>query len=324
MRGWLVVLMLAGCGDNQDVCGYHEQDDTSDVEMTGLSVDDHALNVCGSIDGGHYDGTLGVVDRDAYRVTVGGTGELLVEFTGDPELSIFDAVSVRVFDTGSPAQLLGQGGLDLTVADHGAFLAQVPPGDVDVVVEARASSDLVGSVPYRVRLLPGPSALCPHSAASPSYVEAKDGANQTGNDVALVDFTKSPAVVGDGSSPEDTQLSVHAGSAARVTGVAGSIGRGDQYLDRDTYAVTTDDTTDELAIRLDWPDTTLDMDILVLDPSTLEPIAAATRASTAAPELVFAAVRPRTRYLVWIGRFGMPPGPASEPYDVTVCGNYFY
>jgi hypothetical protein len=110
----------------------------------------------------------------------------------------------------------------------------------------------------------------------------------------------------------------------RITGIAGSIGRGDQYLDRDTYAITTDDSTNELAIRLDWPDTTVDLDVLLLDPITLSPLVQGTRASTTIHELEVVAVRPSTTYWLWVGRFAAPPGPPSEPYSVTVCGDYFF
>ena len=318
------MLSGAGCGDNRNICDYSELDDIGPLEMTGLTVGDSAQNICGAIDGGHYDPQLSIVDDDTYRVTVGGSGELLVELTGDPLLSIFDSVTVRLFDTGSPATLLAQGRLDLTVAGHTALLAKVPPGDIDVVVEARAPTDLAGSIPYRVRLVPGPSHLCPSSSDKPAYTESHDGPAMTGNDVALVDFTKEPAVVGDGSSPEQTGISLHAGDTPVIAGTLGSVGRGDQYLDRDTFALSTDDTTNELLVRLDWPDADVDLDYLVLDPDTLAPIGAATRADTIDSEFAAVAVRPRTRYLLWVGRYAQPSVGPIETYDATVCGNYFY
>ena len=283
----------------------------------GVAIGDQALNICGSVDGGHYDPQFGILDRDTYRVAVGGDGELLVEITGDPELSMF-SVYVRLFDTAAAPALLAQGQL---VAPHGAFLAKVPPGDIDVVVEARASSDIAGSLPYRVRLLPEPATICPPATGS-VYTEAHDGDDMTGNDVALVDFSKSTITPGPGTA-EATGLTIDPGLPAAITGVAGSIGRGDQYLDRDTFAVTTGEASNELAVRVDWPDTTLDLDAIVFDES-LKPLARLTRASTTEHEFQFVGVEPHTTYWLWVGRFAMPPGPASEPYNITVCGNSFY
>jgi hypothetical protein len=325
MRGWFVVVLLAGCGDNRNICDYSEHDDTGTLETTGLTVGDTGQTLCGSIDGGHFDEAVSVVDRDTYRITVGGSGELLVELTGDPDLALLGTVSVHLFDTGSPATLLAQSTLDLTVADHSAVLAKVPPGDVDVVVEARATGDLVGALPYRVRIVPAPSRLCSTEHDNLAYTESHDGDAMTGNDVALVDFTKQMAVTGDGSSPEATDISLHAGENPVIAGALGVMGRGDQYLDRDTFAFSTDDWTNELLVRLDWPDADVDVDYLVLDPDTLAVVGAATRADTLDAEFSVVAVRPNTRYLLWIGRYAQPAGAASsESYDATLCGNYFY
>jgi len=324
MRGWFIVLLVAGCGDNRNICDYSEHDDASTLETTDLTVGESGQNLCGSIDGGHFDEALSVVDRDTYRITVGGTGELLVELAGDPDLALLSSVTVRLFDNGSPATLLAQGTLDFAVSDHGALLAKVPPGDVDVVVEARATTDLAGTLPYRVRIVPAPSRFCSPTNASLAYTESHDGDDEKGNDVALVDFTKQPAVTGDGSSPEATGISLHAGDNQVIAGTLGMVGRGDQYLDRDTYAFSTDDTTNEVLVRLDWPDADVDVDYLVLDPDTLAVVGAATRADTLDAEFAVIAVRPSTRYLLWIGRYAQPPGGSSESYDATVCGNYFY
>jgi hypothetical protein len=313
---WVVLVVLAACGDNRDPCNWHERDDT---DMTGIVVGEHAVAVCGNVDGGHYDAALGIVDSDTYRLTVTGSGELLVQLTGDPDLSLFDSVSVSLFDTNPAPTLLAQGRL---ASPHGAFLAQVPPGDIDLVVTVRSHSDLMGTLPYRVRLEPDPSALCPQDPG-PIYSEQSDGADMTGNDVALVDFTKDMPISAASGTAESTELVIEPGLPDGIHGVAGSIGLGDQYLDRDTYAITTGGATNELAVRLHWPDGTLDMDAIVFD-QTLNPLAELTRASVLTDEFQFVPVEPNTTYWLWIGRFAMPPGPASEPYSATICGNYFY
>jgi hypothetical protein len=321
------VLLLAACGDNGDPCDYHEADDTgnaSSAEPTSITVGERARSVCGAIDGGHYDPVRHAVDSDAFRVTVAGSGELLVELSGD-ELGVLDEVSVRLFDTAPEPTLLAEGALAPAFADRAAFVAHVSPGDVDVVVEARAGGDLQGTLDYRVRLANDPSLACPAQQGNPRYVEARDGSDDTGNDVALVDFAQSPSFTPDPSSaPEPTDFPITAGYAYRISGVAGPGGRGDAYLDRDTYAIATDDTTNELAIRLDWPDNTVDLDYILFQPDTLAPIAVAARASTSDHEFAVVAVQPSTTYWLWVGRYAKPQGGPAADYDVTVCGRYAY
>src|SRR5438552_4561849 len=100
MRAALLVLVLAGCGDNQDPCDFHEADDLGNArtpEATGLALAGGATSVCGSIDGGHFDPAVGTVDVDSFRVTVAGSGELVVQMTADPEVSLLGEFAVRLF-----------------------------------------------------------------------------------------------------------------------------------------------------------------------------------------------------------------------------------
>ena len=56
----------------------------------------------------------------------------------------------------------------------------------------------------------------------------------------------------DTDSPESTGLSIEAGQHYLVTGTSVATSHADEYLDRDTFDIATDDSTNELAIRLDW------------------------------------------------------------------------
>src|SRR5262249_46543345 len=140
---WLV--LLAACGDNHR-CDYTETDDSSNdatAEMTAMTIGVSAQNLCGAIDGGHSTG--GVLDTDRYRVTVGGDGRLLVEIAGGDGAELLDNIEVRIFDTNAAPALLGAGTYDPRLADYGAFLADVPPGDYDVLVSGHASGALNGA-----------------------------------------------------------------------------------------------------------------------------------------------------------------------------------
>ena len=326
MRWVVLVLVLAACGDNASPCGYLETDDSGNArtaEATGLTVGGAPASVCGAVDPGHPSGAT--LDLDRYRVTSTG-GDLLVEIAGGPGTELLSALTVRVFDTKPNPRLWAEGALAPALADHGAFIADVPAGTYDLVVEATAPGQLTDSIDYRVLVDGSAAARCPARTGRADYEEAQDGAADTGNDVVSVDYAKDPwyAPTPADDAPEPTGLRFAAGTSYLVTGDAATIPQADAYLDRDTFAVATDDSTNELELRLDWATPTADLDYYLFDAATMTPVAASNVTSTMAPELQAIAVTPDTSYLLWIGRFQEPsPGP-DVPYAATVCATHFF
>lgn len=323
MRAWLVAVLVAGCGDNALPCDYVEAADPSNAttaEPTGLVVGDLAKNVCGHIDNGHYDAQLHTVDVDTYRITVGGSGELLVQLVGDDGIDLLRDVTVRVFDTAANPTLYAQGTLDLALADHAAFVTQVMPGDYDVVVSAGASGDPSGPIGYRVRIAADPSRACPTASGAPSYREAHDGAGNTDNDMVAVDFTHVPEFTQGGTAPEPTALEIVAGYAYKLAGTSAIVHHADQYLDRDSFELDTADDANELAVRLDWNGAT-DLDFIVFERSTLAAAAIANTTGTSSEFATFA-VKPSTTYWIWVGAYTGATAPTD--YGVTVCGGHFF
>ena len=326
MRAALVLIVLAACGDNQDPCHFHEVDDPGNATMpeaTGLVLDGGATSVCGSIDGGHFDPATRTVDVDEFRVTVQGSGEVLVQMTADPEASLLGDVGVSLFADAPNPRLLAEGTLRLDLADHSAFVATVPPGDIDVVVTAHASSGVEGSLDYRVRLLADPSHGCPAAHGAVSYQEAHDGPDDMGNDAVSVDFSRAPAYAAIAGTPEPTGLRIDGGLGYHLAGTAAAVPHGDPYLDRDTYVIEAGPYTNELGVRLDWSGET-DLDFVVFEADTLVPVATSTRSGTASPEFQVFAVKPGAPYWLWVGRYGVPARPDAMLYDVNVCGGGFY
>ena len=298
---------MVACGDNAKPCDYVETDDLGNgttSESTGLTIGDHALHVCGAIDTGHFDGLLGELDADSYRLTIATTGPVLAQIVGEDGVELFADMTVRFFDTAVNPRLLAEGLYDPTLADHGAFLADLAPGDYDVIVSAHASGEVSTAVPYRLRLSPMPAC---DPLTVPDYTEAHDGDANTGNDMIDVDFTQDPSFTPTPSTsdaPEPTGLELAAGQQYLITGASTNATHTDQYLDRDTFDLATDDTANELAIRLDWDSTTSDLDYLVFEAGTMTPVATSNVTSTTVHELAQFAVRPSTHHWLWIGGSG--------------------
>jgi hypothetical protein len=314
--------VLAACGDNGSPCDYTESADaTNDVtaEPTGLALGGHARHVCGAFEPGHFTSAIASADDDRYRVTVTDATPILIDVLVDEGVDVLDGVTLRFFDLATHPALLGQATYRPSLAGHGAFVITLPPGDYDLVVSADAVGELQGDpINYRLRFAAMPA--CDAATGTASYTEHDDTAGA--NDAVAVDFTKDPSFTAMAAShPETTALGIAAGHSYSIAGSLDDQPRADQYLDRDTYAITTDDTTNELAVRVDWGSATSDLDYLVFEADTMVPVVASNASSPTGPELAMFAVKPSTTYWLWVGGFA---GSTATDYRATVCGNHFF
>jgi len=316
-----LVGMLAACGDNASPCDYTETDDTTNdtmAEMTNLTVSSHQEHVCGAFDGGHPNPALNIVDTDTYQVDIETTGSLLVEITGDDSsVDQLTDIAVQFLTTDAQPKIAAVGHYNPALSGHGAYVTPMMAGTYDMQVILYSSSVLSGSIGYRVRLAPMPDCT---TLTSPNYSEASDATNG----VISVDYTKDPSFsMIPGDTPEDSGISVDAGHSYMIAGSASATPGtpADQYLDRDTYAFTTDDNTNELAIRLDWPGTPTDLDYIVFEASTLTPVVASNTTSSMESEIAEFGVMPDSTYWLWIGAFN---GSTASSYTATVCGQHFF
>src|SRR4051812_21315328 len=102
VRFALLLVAVAACGDSALPCNYTEKDDVgngSASEMTSFALDKKVQIVCGNVDGGHYDAAQKLVDVDRYRVTVGGTGELVIHLDPLEDAAVLSGIRVQIFDT---------------------------------------------------------------------------------------------------------------------------------------------------------------------------------------------------------------------------------
>ena len=311
--------LLAACGDTEDPCHYTELDDVgngSAAEMTMFTLDKKMQSVCGNVDGGHYDPVQKLVDVDRYRVTVAGTGELVIHIDPMDGVEALDGIRVQIFDTAVNPRLYAEGAFDKAY-DHGAFVTVLPPGDYDVIVAAAASGDIVsGQVPYRLRFTPDPSLQCKPETKG-GFIEAL----APGNDAVTADFTKDPSfMMGTGAS-ETTKLTFGGGHHYRISGGVQAAAAQGGYVDNDVYAVKTGTGVNELTTRLDWDGADADLDVALLDATTLAPAGLSVTTQKGGGEFATFAVLPKTDYLLWVGAFD--PAPTGTAYGVTVCAAHY-
>ena len=96
----------------------------------------------------------------------------------------------------------------------------------------------------------------------------------------------------------------------------------DEYLDRDTYEITTDGVTNEMTVRLNWAAGTADLDFIVFEEGQLKPSVESNITGTDGQELQTFAVKPKTKYWVWVGAFHGSTGlPMS--YDLSIYGSAY-
>jgi hypothetical protein len=349
----LVLFVLAACGNNSGngngdggnggdggsngpdafvACDYTESMDGTNAttpEATGVTIGAQNKTLCGQVDTGHFGSATQTVDVDEYSVAVGGTAELVVEFEDSTPTSLTD-FNVTITDAAVDPTILNSGDFTGAFSDHGAYLAELPAGNFNIVVTATSSAAISAAIPYKVRIVADqPTTRCPDmTTATADYTEANDGASNIGNDVITVDFTKPTSfalTTATTDNPETSGITLDATTNKHIAGSSGmpSPAYTDKYVDRDTFAFMTGTSTNEMSIRLDWPGTTSDLDYLVFENNVITaPVAVATLTANSQDEFQTFAVKPNTSYWLWVGAYA---GSTGQPiaYSASLCGATF-
>jgi hypothetical protein len=313
-------------------CDYTEAADATNAttaEATQVVIGATTRDLCGQIDPGHFDVTSHSADIDSFNVTVNdATAELIVRFENQAPGMLTD-FQIQIFSAATPPMLISVGDYTGALADHGAFLAELPIGSYNIMVTASAPSATPAAIPYKIRLaVDHPTTRCPDlTGMAANYTEQSDGAANTGNDVVLVDFTNDPSFTltpATTDAPEMTGLTITTNQNAHIVGSSGTAAASpDDYVDRDSYTIATGPTTNELSVRLDWPGATADLDYIVFPSSSIAvPNQVSSLTATTQGEFATFAVEPNASYLLWVGAYtgstGMPIA-----YSATVCGGSF-
>ncbi len=334
-RALSVLLLLAACGGDDggtspidgappgdagvsdapvDDC-YRERLDAENgdaAEPTGLVVGGVARPICGQVDVDHA-GAGGALDRDRFAVTLVTPAAVVVRLSAPGSAGLERLQLAITTATGAAIGARVIGGL-------GVAIVQLPAGAHELSVTALGNS--AGAIPYRLVIAPDdPTARCPLATVNPDYREADESAaGHRANDMVQVRGTPlvTSATPSTSDRPEDTQRAVSSVGRVVLAGTSADVApAGDDYHDRDAFAVYTGQTTNFLELRAGWA-SPADLDVLVFEAEhPAEPLGVPT--ATVAGELVVTSVKPATLYWVWIGGSTRSAAlPAS--YQLAVCG----
>jgi hypothetical protein len=303
-------------------CDFTEAaDGTNDktTEMTNLSIGGDIKTICGSVQGGHFDNGLKVVDIDTYRVTVTGS-DLLIRFYGGQGVEAISEFSALVFDTAANPTLVAGGSMNPAL-DHGVYFTSLTPGTYDIVITAKNTADISG-FDYKVRVSADPSTRCNAPMATGATVAYHEAGEAAGNDVVAVTFAKPTQFAMTTGTPEPTALTIDPLKQYWVQGSSDNTNAPDDYMDRDTYEITTGADTNEIGVRLNWTASGPDLDFLTFEATKMNDMGDGLTTSPTAGEYQTIAVKPGTKYWVWVGSHDGSTGlPAM--YDLSLCGSHF-
>jgi hypothetical protein len=321
----ILPLTLIACGDNTGeqlppdarpadaaidapsiTCEYTEAMDADNDALFGTSNgEDTALmyagskkqTICGKFNSSHFDATNELVDVDSYVVHVtSATGTRVTVTAAGAEnfgLMLVEIDGMTGYEVGT------------FVGTHAVSSIELMPGDYIVQVSAFDDAAATADLGYRLTLNPDNAATrCPKSTATPAYTEANDGATADGNDVYEVRYgannTPHRAFTLLGTdNPEALTTTLAPNMSYHITGTLSNptvapVSWMDSFKERDTYAITTSATTNELALRVNWAGTTADLDALIFPMNGLVDFADAFDNATMEDEFVTFAVARRT------------------------------
>ncbi|HUQ01138.1 MAG TPA: hypothetical protein VM261_01525 [Kofleriaceae bacterium] len=285
-------------------------------EPTGAVFAGQRIAVCGNVDVDQPSGD--VVDRDLYQVTVAPNAPVVVRLTA-PLGGEVDRLDLIVRDASGPRSIAR------VRAGNAVTALLLQQGEYTLGVEAH-DAQAVTSFPYRIEMFAdNPAMRCPPMTGGTIHAETNESAvGHRANDV--IDVRQQPPVLvasatsDTSDAPDATGVAVTAGSRFAITGTsAGVVSTGDEYRDRDTYALYTGATTNQLDIRVVWTGGIADLDVLVFEDGKPTDPMGTPSAALIGEEIVVTAVAPQSQYWLWVGG---SKRSTSLPVDYTVhvCG----
>jgi len=293
----------------------HDPRNGTSAEPTGLARGVGPVAICGAIEIDHPGGRFLDVDQYEIAVTLGGNAVVRLVAPGASALTRVDLIVNNASGRIATGRVVG--GL-------GVIVLPLAAGSHTLVVEAQGSAS--AAVPYQIEIVDDDPALrCP-IAGDPrgDYHEADErAAGNRANDVVSVRtepalLTSLTALSTD--APELTKLAVSSGGRQLIDGVSADVATaGDDYHDRDTFAVYTGQGTNLLELRARWPGTSADLDLFVFEADHADdPMGRPVQLVTG--ELLVTAVKPRTLYWIWVGG-STRSAQLPAAYTLAICGH---
>jgi hypothetical protein len=312
-------------------CDYTEQADVTNDDFSGNVANSVAetsgaftsvpRTICGTIDSTHYVPADELVDIDGYTFTVATAVDVRIDLVA-PGGEALEDLTLDVYPDGS---LNNVGPSAKFVGDHAVLDVHLAAGSYELLLYAGKPAALPASLPYRVTFrVDTPATRCAKLTGAPSYVETLDTAanNHAANDMVVIANPSLSLTPSTTDIAEPTGLTLGPASAYLVTGSSADIAVTSGYKDRDTFALTTGPTTNELAVRLSWPGTTQDLDFFVLEAGTVPGIGRAIEAVKQEPEFKSFGVKPRSVYWILVGN-DAASGGGNVSYGLSICGATF-
>jgi hypothetical protein len=275
------------------------------------------VEVCGQVDTGLQDAS-GIVDIDSYRFDVAQAAEAYFS------LELGGAVPANSVELVVSSN--GAGFERVRTEDQDArWWAKLAAGYATVSVVVRNPTALTKPIKYLLRAqVDDIAARCPAVsalAADDTVSEAGDGPNNTGNDVIRPSTAlEIQTLTGAADAVEAPLLAINSGERGLISGTLVSVdhGAGDAYRDGDMFEIRTT-VADQLTFRLDWGQTTADLDLWVFLSDDLRSLARSYSSSNTSPEFLTISAKNITYYWVWVGASTQSTGLPKD-YALTVCG----
>jgi hypothetical protein len=305
-------LLPAGCSFAELHDAYNERT----PELTNLRLGSSAITICGSIHAGHFDATAHTVDTDSFALRLDASADVLVTLSG--ALEGLASVRLQVY-TGT--NFITAVKRVTFLHDHAVMSVRLPFGMYKFVVTASNAQAIDTDIDYKLSIrLDDPVGRCPTKQGDPDLLES----TPSDNDVLEVrheggtSITETPSTT---AVPEPMPAPIASATAYSIAATMEDVDGPDEYRGRDTFALTTGPTTNQLAIRMAWPGSSTDLDFLLVDATSLDILGRSLRVSKSAPEFDTMAVKPSTTYWLWAGGYEGSALPVD--YNVTICGEHF-
>jgi hypothetical protein len=318
-------------------CDYTEaHDDTNDdfsgnnpngvAEPTALTFAASALTICGNLDSTHFVAADELVDIDGFSFAAPAAVDVRIDLTVTGGTLPIDYLSIDIY-TGANLSI-SVGTTAKFVGNHAVWDAHLDPADggmYEVLLFAGHTAALTAPLAYRATItVDAPATRCPKQTSAATYTEQRDAAGNghTANDMVLIANPSLMLTASTTDQPEATGVTVAPAGTYHLVGSSADIAAMSGYKDRDTFEITTGASTNELALRLNWPGTTHDLDYWLLEKATLPSLGRAFTSSKTEDEFKTFAVKPSTTYWLLIGA-DATSGSGDLGYEVSVCGSAF-